>query len=63
MDALVLYIRNVMRDPLYKRDKPFLMYIWNRFKEFYAKDPDPPVYDWREVHDDNDETVYRAWFL
>lgn len=62
MEALVLYIRNIMRDPLYAQDKPFLMYIWNRFKEFYAKDPDPPVYDWREVHDDSDETVYRGWF-
>lgn len=50
-----------MCDPLYVKDKPFLMYIWNHFKAFYAKDPDPPVYDWREPVDP-DVSVFRGWF-
>ena len=57
MDALELYISNVMYNPLYKKDKPFLMYMWNHFKAFYTKDPDPPV--WSSLgSNDPDESVY-----
>lgn len=61
MEVLIDYIRHVRDERLYKQDKPFLNYIWKQFKEFYIKDPVPPV--WRSVgKTDDDVSVYDAFF-
>lgn len=61
MEAFQKYVYNIMCNPMYKKDRPFLNQIWNLFKEFYAKDPEHPR--WRNIApNDSESSEYEAYF-